>query len=289
MINPANVLKIFADRASNLLSSTVSNTSTATTTVTNRECEVAELLCGVLESITNSHSHTIEVETTLDHELADGELINDVEYEDTTEETWDPDWNDKDEDDERALCKQFSLDYMTKAVNFYDEINPQTGKRKRRWETVKNHFRRIPHQVYLARFRHYLEKHGTKKQKLDKIDDHVFDMFERARENALPVHDIDLRRWALKKAMDESLHNFVASSYWLYSFKTKHNIISRKVTKVRDLWSVFMTLSEEALSSKTRWKWKKEAFPSSRLLGFREPLVFPKLFEIKLTEVICSS
>ena len=60
-------------------------------------------------------------------------------------------------------------------------------------------------------------------------------MFERARENALPVHDIDLRRWALKKAMDESLHNFVASSYWLYLFKTKHNIISRKVTKVRDL------------------------------------------------------
>ena len=154
MINPANVLEIFADRASNLLSSTMSNTSIATTSVTNRECEVAELLCGVLESINNSHSHTIEVETTLDHELADGALINDVEFEDTAEETWDPDWNDKDEDDERALCKQFSLDYMTKAVNFYDEINPQTGKRKRRWEIVKNHFRRISHQVYLARFRH---------------------------------------------------------------------------------------------------------------------------------------
>jgi hypothetical protein len=61
------------------------------------------------------------------------------------------------------------------------------------------------------------------------------------------------------------------------------------VTKMRDLWSVFMNLSEEALSSKTRWKWKKEAFPSSRLLGFREPLISPKLFEIKLTEVICSS
>jgi hypothetical protein len=123
---------------------------------------------------------------------------------------------------------------MIKAVNFYYEINPKTGKRKRRWETVKHNFRRIPHQKNLARFRHYLEKHGTKKQKLDKIDDHVFDMFERARENALPVHDIDLRRWAFKKAMDESLHNFVASGKWLYDFKYKHNIISRKVTKVRD-------------------------------------------------------
>ena len=85
MINPANVVKIFADRASNLLSSTVPKISTATATVTNRECEVAELLCGVLESITNSHSHTIEVETTLDHELADGDSINDVECEDTAE------------------------------------------------------------------------------------------------------------------------------------------------------------------------------------------------------------
>ncbi|CAF4610224.1 unnamed protein product, partial [Didymodactylos carnosus] len=146
MTNLANVVKIFADRASNLLS-TVSNSATSATTVTNRECEVADLLCGVLESITSSHSHTVKVETTLDHELADDELINDVECEDTDEGTWDPNWNDEDEDEdeETALCKQFSLDYMARAVKFYDEINPQTGKRKRRWETVKHNFQRIPH------------------------------------------------------------------------------------------------------------------------------------------------
>jgi hypothetical protein len=70
-------------------------------------------------------------------------------------------------------------------------------------------------------------------KKIDKIDDYVFDMFERTRENSLPVHEIDLRRWAIKKAMDESLHNFVASSHWLHTFKHKHNIISRKFTKVK--------------------------------------------------------
>ena len=129
-----------------------------------------------------------------------------------------------------------------KAVSFYDESNPQTEKRKRRWKTVKHHFCRIPHQRYIARFRHYLEKHGTKKQKLDKTDDHVFDMFERARENALPVHDIDFRPWVPQKAMDESLHHFLASSYWLHTFKNKHNIISRKVTKVRDSWPFFTNL-----------------------------------------------
>ena len=36
--------------------------------------------------LTNSHSHTIEVETTRDHELADHELIIDVECKDTAEE-----------------------------------------------------------------------------------------------------------------------------------------------------------------------------------------------------------
>ncbi|CAF1461217.1 unnamed protein product [Adineta ricciae] len=209
-------------------------TATSASTVTHRECEVADLLCSVLESITSSHSHTFEVETTLDHELVDNELIDDVECEDTAEEASDPNWNDENEDEneEKALCKRFSLDYMTKAVEFYDEINPQTGKRKRRWETVKHKFRRIPHQIYLSRFRRYLEKHGTKKQKLDKIDDYVFDMFERARQKALPVHDLDLRRWALKQAMDESLHNFAASKHWLCTFKHKHNIVSRKITKI---------------------------------------------------------
>lgn len=238
MINPANVVKIFADRASNL-SSAMSSSASSTTTVTNREREVVDLLWGVLDSITTSHSHMFEVETTLDHEFDDEELINDVECEDTAEGTWDPNCNDEDEDededDEKALCKQFSLNYMAKAVKFYDETNPQTGKRKRRWATVKHNFQRIPHQRYLSRFRRYLEKHGTKKQKLDKIDDYVFDMFERAREKALPVHDIDLRRWALKQAMDESLYNFVASKHWLYNFKHKHNIVSRKITKVRGL------------------------------------------------------
>ncbi|CAF1532191.1 unnamed protein product [Adineta ricciae] len=103
MINLANVVKIFVNRASNSLSSVAS----AISTVTNRECEVAELLCDVLESITKSHSHSIEVETTLDHELVDGELIDDVEDEDADEETWDPDWN----------------------------HDAHIGKRKRRWET----------------------------------------------------------------------------------------------------------------------------------------------------------
>lgn len=73
----------------------------------NREGEVAKILCDVLESIIHSQSHTFEAETDLDHELADSELINDVEYEDDGEGILDSDWNDEEEDNEKALCKQF--------------------------------------------------------------------------------------------------------------------------------------------------------------------------------------
>jgi hypothetical protein len=76
MINPVNVAKIFVERASNLPSSTFSNTSPNGNTITNHECEVADLLYRVLESIANSHSYTFEVETTLDHELSESELVN---------------------------------------------------------------------------------------------------------------------------------------------------------------------------------------------------------------------
>ncbi|CAF1440532.1 unnamed protein product [Adineta ricciae] len=95
MINPANVVKIFADRASNL-SSTVSNSATSAITVTHREYGAANLLCSVLKS------------------------IDEVECEDATEKALDPNWND--ENEEKALCKRFSLDCMTKAVEFCDEI-----------------------------------------------------------------------------------------------------------------------------------------------------------------------
>ena len=130
-INLANAVKVLVDRVSNLLLSTSSNTST-TTTITNRECEVSEMLCIVLESSTTSHSHFFEVGTTLDHESVDGKLIYDVEYVAETEDAFDHDWNGDEDDEEKVLCKESPLGYMAKAVNPYDKTNPKTSKRKRR-------------------------------------------------------------------------------------------------------------------------------------------------------------
>ena len=85
---------------------------------------------------------------------------------------------------------------MKRAIEFYDDIDQKTGKRKHSWKNVKYEFRRIPYQYYLARFRTYIEESGTKKQKIDFVEDFVYDKFERACELLRPAHDIDLKRWA---------------------------------------------------------------------------------------------
>ena len=83
---------------------------------------------------------------------------------------------------------------MKKVVDYYDERDLKTGKRKRSWSTTQHRFRRVPHQQYISRFRQYLETHGNKKQKLENVDEYVFTKFEKAREQQLPVHDVDLKR-----------------------------------------------------------------------------------------------
>ena len=84
----------------------------------------------------------------------------------------------------------------------------------------------------MARFRTYIEESGTKKQKIDSVEDFVYDKFERARELLRPVHDIDLKRWAQQQARSTFFHEFVASDKWIWAFKHKYNMCSRQVTKV---------------------------------------------------------
>jgi hypothetical protein len=107
----------------------------------------------------------------------------------------------------------------------------KTGKRKRSWSTVQRRFPRVTYQQYILRFHHYLEAHGTKKQKIEKVEEYVFDKFENAREQQLPVYDLDLKRWTLMNAREHSLNNFTVLHGWIDNFKHRHNICSRKITK----------------------------------------------------------
>ena len=71
--------------------------------------------------------------------------------------------------------------------------------------------------------------HGLRKQKLEKIEEYVFDKFEKAQEQQLPVHDSDLKRWPFMSAREHSLNNFTASYGWIDTFQHGHNICSRKI------------------------------------------------------------
>ncbi|CAF3057194.1 unnamed protein product [Rotaria sp. Silwood2] len=194
-----------------------------------REQEVANHLAELLNSIIDSHSFLIETETSLDH------VLNEIEQDDANEPDdsgLDSNFNETGDDDDSAFLQKFSLDYMKQVIEYYDEKDPLTGQRRRSSKSVKHRFRRVKHSIYLSRFRSYIEKGGTQQQKMEILNNYVYHKFEHAWELFLPVHDLDLRRWALNKAQEELINDFVASEKWLLNFKIKYTIGSRKVTKV---------------------------------------------------------
>ena len=137
-----------------------------------------------------------------------------------------------DTDRHHHLQKHFSLEYMKQAIDFYDELNEKTGKKKHSWKTFQHHFRKVKNRSYIERFRKYVENGGTKRQKLDQIDHYTFEKFERARSEFHFVHDIHLKRWALQKAREINDKTFEASDSWVLHFKRRHALCSRKVTKL---------------------------------------------------------
>lgn len=194
-----------------------------------QEEELADELFNVYKSVRTSTSYNYEDETTLDHNVSDTEI--DGCEEDPDDASHDQDYQEKDEE---LVFESFSLSYMKRALDYYDAVSPKTGKRSHTWRNVQHAFRRITDQSYMAHFRAYVEQGGTKKQKLDSLDDYVYNNFERARDLLYPVHDIDLKRWGAQKARTMSMHDFVGSDHWVSNFKNKHNICSRKITKVRE-------------------------------------------------------
>ena len=121
---------------------------------------------------------------------------------------------------------EFSLEYVQKVISFVDEH--QNAK----FKTIQKNFKRIKQPNYITRFRSHLFNFGSRNEKSDLIKKFVFDKFVMSRNAFLPVHDIDLRKWAIQKANEMHMENFVASHYWVHYFKFEYGIVSRKVTKL---------------------------------------------------------
>ena len=253
MINPYNVVNILVDLVSNSL------TLNSTISTTQRDREVANMLFENVESILNSVCYSFENDFTWDSdnvaEVSDEMILseNDVNMKSNDNDDDDDDddidvdggGSDKSDDDtfafdenfsienekEDVIRNEFSIEYMTNVVNFFDEKD-STGKRKQSYTSVQRRFKRVKDRNYIRRFRIHIAKNGTKVRKLNLIDSFVYEAFNNARDKLLSVHDIDLKRWALKKAKDLFDSTFTVSDHWVRQFKIRHNIISRKMTKI---------------------------------------------------------
>ena len=137
------------------------------------------------------------------------------ECEEDDESESDSDYDIENDVDEKYpnLCN-YSFEFMQQVVDYADEKG-ESGKRRRTWKSIHHRFRTVPHQGYVSRFRKYIENNGTRYHKLQEIDKVVYQKLIEARERYLPIHDIDLQRWALKASRELGFDDFqVIAAIW---------------------------------------------------------------------------
>jgi len=110
--------------------------------------------------------------------------------------------------------------YKKSAVDFW-----RSSKTSRRsLSTIQHRYRKVKDLKQLYRWKKQVANNGVRKEKLD-ISTYVFEQFQRATDHCLPIHDIDLKRWALK-VREEVVHKlstklFTGSPKWIHNFKKK--------------------------------------------------------------------
>ena len=182
--------------------------------------KIVHSLLEIIDSVSECTSFEVESETTLDYD-------DDDAFSHSEDENIDPHFDETENTDSSANQMNFTLEYMKKVIDYYDACHSNRRK-KHTWKSTKHQFKAVPCQQYISRFRHYIEQHATRREKMKIIDNFVYDKFEEARENVLSVHDHDLKRWAL----EDSVLDFKASKHWLDTFNHRHKICSRKITKI---------------------------------------------------------
>ena len=98
---------------------------------------------------------------------------------------------------------------------------------------MQHQFRKVKSIQQLYRWEAALANGGTRREQLLSIVQYVLDKFQTAIDQGSLIHDIDIRRWALEAKEKVKLPTFKARHTWIMNFKKVHNIVSRKVTKIR--------------------------------------------------------
>jgi len=117
--------------------------------------------------------------------------------------------------------------YKKKAVEFWRN----EGGKQRSFKNVQHRFKKLKRCEELYRWEKQVELGGTSIEKMKFIVRETYRTFQQKRAMNKQVHDIDIRKWALKNARLVHHDKFRASKFWLRTFKKQFNIVSRKVCK----------------------------------------------------------
>ena len=119
------------------------------------------------------------------------------------------------------------------APEIWKEIVHKFFDLKWKFSTIQHAYRKILHRGEIYAYRNYLETGGTKYFKIHQLKKQMFEKLKNARNTNLPIHDMDLKRWALEiaRSLGLSRDEFLASDLFIYNFKKKFGIVSRKITK----------------------------------------------------------
>jgi len=155
---------------------------------------------------------------------------------------------------ERASPHSWTKAELTKVSKFLDEHKNCSLK------VVRNRFKRIKNHKVLSRVRRMIRNNGATSEKMAVVNAAVVPMFKDCRLQMLPVHDMDLQKWALQKAKEVSYSQFKASRKWLLKFKRQNGIRSRKVTMTFSSTKLQKTDAIEASANAFRIEFKQELF-----------------------------
>ncbi|OXA39876.1 Tigger transposable element-derived protein 6 [Folsomia candida] len=131
-----------------------------------------------------------------------------------------------DQEGNYILPSEVSMEYKKRAV---EEFERHPG-----WKflTFQQNFSKVRQPNYINRWKKQIEMGGTKYELFIEIENYVYQQFKLCREQYLPVHDMDLKKWAILKASEFNGLMFKASHSWLNTFKRRNRIVSRKIQKL---------------------------------------------------------
>jgi hypothetical protein len=191
---------------------------------------VNELFC-LLESACAAEEYEVQERTELVRDFGADETFCATDTPDANESLRGSFLDDSDYKLSPTICKRSATieERFTK-----EEMQAIVAKRDvNGWSlsTIMHNFRKVKCYRDVAVMRKILQGEPRKLEQCRQVNDYVLSKFDEAERSHLPIHESDLQVWAQAKASEIGLTEFSATSNWIYRFKSRNGIRSRKTTK----------------------------------------------------------